>query len=414
MQSAVKNITGLDAEKIREDFPILHQKVYGKPLIYLDSAATAQKPQAVIDAITKYNSFQNSNVHRGVHYLSELATKEYEDARIKVQKFINAKSYKEIIFVRGATEGINLVMSSFGRSNIKEGDEIIISAMEHHSNIVPWQMLCEEKKARLRVIPINDEGEILFEDYEKLLNERTKFVAVVHISNSLGTINPVKKIIDKAHQHSIPVLIDGAQAVQHTKVDVQELDCDFYVFSGHKIYGPTGIGVVYGKEQLLNAMPPYQGGVDMISSVTLEKTTYNTLPYKFEAGTPHIEGVIGLGAAIDYISKFGLDAVAAYEHELLLYATEKTSSIAGLRLIGTAKEKTGVVSFVIDGIHPHDIGTLLDREGIAIRTGHHCTQPVMQRFNIPATSRASFAFYNTKQEIDELVKALQKAIEMFG
>jgi cysteine desulfurase/selenocysteine lyase len=406
--------TGFDVEKIREDFPILKQRVYGKPLVYLDNAATTQKPRAVIEAIQKYYSEENANVHRGVHFLSEKATQAYEGARSRIRQFINASKDREIIFVRGTTEGINLVVNSYGRQYVQRGDEIIISAMEHHSNIVPWQMLCEEKGAHLRVIPMNDAGELLIDEYEKLLNERTKFVSIVQVSNSLGTINPVRQIIQMAHNYGIPVLIDGAQAVQHIPVDVKDLDCDFYVFSGHKIFGPTGIGVLYGKEKWLEAMPPYQGGGDMILSVTFEKTTYNTLPAKFEAGTPHIEGGIGLGVAIDYVSKIGLNNIAAYEHELLTYATEALSEIEGLRIIGTAKEKASVLSFVLEGVHPHDIGTILDTEGIAIRTGHHCTQPVMQRFGIPATARASLAFYNTKEDIDTLVRGIYKVKEIFG
>ena len=400
-------------EEIRNQFPILKQVVNGKPLVYLDNAATTQKPQSVIDVLTKYYNEQNANIHRGVHKLSQVATKEYEDARVKIQKFLNAASAKEIIFVRGATEGVNLVASTYGRKNISEGDEIIISTMEHHSNIVPWQMLCEEKNAKLKVIPINDDGELLIDEFKKLVNEKTKFISVVHISNSLGTVNPVKEIIDYAHQYNIPVLIDGAQSVHHTHVDVQALDCDFYVFSGHKIYGPTGSGVLYGKEKFLEAMPPYMGGGDMIASVTFEKTIYNELPYKFEAGTPHIEGGIGLGAAIDFVNSVGMDNIISHEKELLAYATEQLTKIKDLTPIGTAKEKSSVFSFILDGVHPHDIGTILDFEGIAIRTGHHCTQPVMKRFNIPATARASFAVYNTKEEIDILAKGIYKVIEVF-
>jgi len=406
--------TLFDVTRIREDFPILRQRVHGKPLVYLDNAATSQKPQAVIDALTKYYSSQNANIHRGVHALSELATYEYEKARGKVKLFLNAAESKEIIFVRGTTEGINLVAQSYGRKFIKAGDEIIISAMEHHSNIVPWQILCEQTGAVLRVIPMNDDGELLIDKFEKLLNRKTKFVSVVYLSNSLGTINPVKQIIARAHEFGVPVLIDGAQSTPHLAVDVQELDCDFYAFSGHKVCGPTGIGVLYGKANLLESMPPYQGGGDMISSVTFDKTTYNVLPYKFEAGTPNIADTIAFGVALDYVHSLGLNAISSWENELVVYATEKLSSIDGVRIIGTAKKKSSVVSFIMGSIHAHDIGTIVDREGIAIRTGHHCTQPVMQRFGIPATARASFAFYNTKEEIDALAGALLKVKEIFG
>jgi len=405
--------TAFDVERIREDFPILKRRVHGKPLIYLDNAATSQKPQVVIDAITRYYSSGNSNVHRGIHLLSEEATQAFEGARAKVARFLNASDAREIVFVRGTTEAINLVAQSYGRTSIRQGDEIIISAMEHHSNIVPWQILCEQTGARLRVIPINDDGELLMDEYGKLLNERTRFVSVVHVSNALGTINPVKQIIEMAHGQGVPVLLDGAQAAPHLPVDVRQLDCDFYVFSGHKLFGPTGIGVMYGKAHLLEAMPPYQGGGDMILSVTFEKTLYNVVPYKFEAGTPHIAGVIGLGAAIDYLEGIGLERIATYEQWLLRYATEAVSTIPGLRIIGTAKEKASILSFVLDGVHAHDVGTILDHEGIAIRTGHHCAMPVMQRFNVPATARASLAFYNTKEEIDALVRAIHKAKEMF-
>lgn len=405
--------TKLDVERVRKDFPILHRSVYGKPLVYLDSAATTQKPQSVIDAESNYYAEINSNIHRGVHYLSQTATTEYEKVRTKVQKFLGAESEQEIIFTRGTTESINLVASSFGRKNVQEGDEIVISTMEHHSNIVPWQMLCQEKGAKLRIIPINENGELILEEFEKLLNERTKLVSLVHVSNSLGTINPVKAVIDLVHQRNIPVLLDGAQAVSHLEINVQELDADFYAFSGHKLYAPTGIGILYGKKALFEQMPPYQGGGDMIKSVSFERTTYNDLPYKFEAGTPNIAGVIGLGAAIDYVQKIGMKAIAEHEHELLDYATSLISEIAGVKIIGTAKRKASVISFVIDGVHPHDVGTILDREGIAVRAGHHCTQPIMKRFEIPATSRASFAFYNTKAEIDALVAAVRKVIIMF-
>jgi cysteine desulfurase / selenocysteine lyase len=403
-----------DVDTIRKDFPILNQLVHGKPLVYLDNAATSQKPAAVIEAMTRYYSADNSNIHRGVHLLSERATKEYEEARVKVQGFINAAQAKEIIFVRGTTEAINLVTNSYGRANVKTGDEVLITAMEHHSNIVPWQLLCEEKGARLRVVPINDDGELILEEFEKLLNERTKIISVAHISNALGTINPIRGLVEIAHRHNIPVMIDGAQAAPHTKIDVQELDCDFYAFSGHKVYGPTGIGVLYGKASLLDAMAPYQGGGDMIASVTFEKTTYNVLPYKFEAGTPNIAGTIGLGAAIDYVNQIGLERIANYEEELLAYGTEALSQIPKLRLIGTANEKAGVLSFVLEGVHAHDVGTILDREGIAIRTGHHCAMPVMDRFGVPATARASLAFYNTREEIDALVAGINKVQEVFG
>lgn len=405
---------GFDVEKVREDFPILKVRVHGRPLVYLDNAATSQKPQVVIDTISRYYMAENSNIHRGIHFLSLQATRAYEDARDKVKHFLNASHTREILFVRGTTEGINLVAQSYGRTFIKEGDEIVISAMEHHSNIVPWQILCEQVGAKLRVIPINDDGELLIEEYEKLLNKRTKFVSVAHLSNALGTINPVKQIIEMAHRCGVLVLVDGAQAVPHLKVDVQDLDCDFYAFSAHKLFGPTGVGVLYGKANLLEAMPPYHGGGDMISSVTFEKTLYNVLPYKFEAGTPNIAGGVGLGAAIDYLNGIGLETVAAYEHELLSYATEAISRIPGVRLIGTAKEKACVLSFVVDDIHAHDVGTILDEEGIAIRTGHHCAMPVMQRFGVPATARASLAFYNTREEIDALVAGILKVKEVFA
>jgi cysteine desulfurase/selenocysteine lyase len=403
-----------NVERIRQDFPILRQKIHGKRLVYLDNAASTQKPQAVIDVLVEYYETYNSNVHRGVHFLSEKATEKYEEARRKVQRFINAREAPEVIFVRGATEAINLVAASFGRKNIQAGDEILITTMEHHSNIVPWQILCEEKGARLRVAPISDAGELLLDEFEKLLTPRTRLVAVTHVSNTLGTVNPVRQIIALAHARKIPVLLDGAQAVPHVTVDVQELDCEFYVFSGHKLYGPTGIGVLYGKADLLEAMPPYQGGGDMISSVTFEKTTYNTIPYKFEAGTPNIAGTIGLGTAIDYVNTIGLDAIAAHEHALLLDATEKLAAIPGITLIGTARERAGAISFILDGVHPHDIGTVLDQEGIAIRTGHHCTQPLMDRFGVPATARAALAVYNTFEDIDALVNGIHKVKEMFG
>ncbi len=403
----------LDVYKIRDDFPILKQEMEGKPLVYLDNAASSQKPQSVIDAISQAYTGYYSNIHRGVHWLSQKSTDAYEGARKTVQHFLNAADSREIVFTRGTTESINLVAHSFGRKYVGEGDEILISTMEHHSNIVPWQLLCEETGAVLRVVSINDEGEFLFDEFEKMIGPRTKLVSVVHVSNALGTINPVKRIVDTAHAHNIPVLIDGAQAVPHLEVDVQELDCDFYVFSGHKIYGPSGIGVLYGKSEYLDAMPPYQGGGDMILSVSFEKTTFNTLPHKFEAGTPNIVGAIGLGAAIDYIHDIGLDVIADYEHGLLEYATELLEEVPALHLVGTAQEKASVLSFVIEDIHPHDIGTILDYEGIAIRTGHHCAQPVMERFNIPATARASLAFYNTREEIDKLILGIHKVMDIF-
>src|SRR5664279_555223 len=405
---------GFDVERIREDFPVLKQNIHGKPLVYLDSAATAQKPFAVIDAIRKFHEVDCANIHRGVHELSQRSTAAYEETRSKARKFLNSKTTNELIFVRGTTEAINLVSSSWGRKNVKEGDEIVISAMEHHSNIVPWQMLCEEQGARLRVIPMNDRGELILEEYQKLLNPRTKMVSVTHVSNALGTINPVKQIIEMAHNAGALALIDGAQSTPHLKVDVQALDADFYTLSGHKVVGPTGIGILYGKTDLLNAMPPYQGGGDMIKVVTFAKTTYADLPYKFEAGTPNIAGGIGLGAAFDYLNHLGLDKIAAYEHELLLYGTEALSRIPGLRIIGTAREKAAVLSFVMEGIHPHDIGTVLDRMGIAVRTGHHCAQPVMDRFGVPATTRASLAFYNTTADLDALAAGLRKVKEMFS
>jgi len=404
----------LDVERVRRDFPILRSRVHGKPLVYLDNAATSQKPQAVIDAVLRYYTHQNSNVHRGVHYLSELATREYEGARTKVRRFLNAASDREVIFVRGATEGINLVANTFGRQRVGPGDEVVISAMEHHSNIVPWQILCQEKGARLRVIPMNDAGELLLDEYARLLGPRTKLVSIVHVSNSLGTINPVQRIIEMAHAQGVPAVVDGAQAAPHLEIDVQALDCDFYALSGHKLFGPTGIGVLYGKAEHLEAMPPYQSGGEQIKSVTFERTIYAALPAKFEAGTPHIEGVIGLGAAIDYLTHVGREAIAAHEGELLAYGTARLSEIEGLRLIGTAREKASILGFVLGGIHPHDVGSVLDREGIAIRAGHHCTQPVMERFGIPATARASLAFYNTREEIDALVKGLHKVFEVMG
>ncbi len=403
-----------DVEQIRKDFPILHQEVHGKPLVYLDNAATAQKPQVVIDALAGYYATDNANVHRGVHRLSERATEGYEGARGRIQRFLNAAQPREIIFVRGATEGINLVAQTYGRRTVGRGDEIVITTLEHHSNIVPWQILCEEKGAALRVVPIDEAGEIDVAAYERLLGERTRLVAIAHVSNALGTIVPVKPMIDAAHRRGIPVLVDGAQAAPHLRVDVRALDCDFYTFSGHKTYGPTGIGVLYGKTALLEQMPPFQGGGDMIKSVSFEKTVYNDLPYKFEAGTPHIAGAIGLAAALEYLEALGLDHVGAYEQELLAHGTDRLARIPGLTLIGTAREKAGVLSFVVDGIHPHDVGTILDREGIAVRTGHHCAMPVMTRFEIAATTRASLAFYNTHEEIDALADALGRVREIFG
>jgi cysteine desulfurase/selenocysteine lyase len=403
-----------DVERIREDFPVLRQIVNGKPLVYLDNAASSQVPQVVIDRGSIYLEDEHSNIHRGVHYLSQKATTAYEGAREKVKRFINARDAKECIFVRGATEGINLVMHGYGRKFIGEGDEIIISAMEHHANIVPWQMLCEEKGALLRVIPMNDAGELLQDEYNALLNEKTKFVAFTHVSNALGTVNPVRQMIEQAHKYGVPVLIDGAQSAPHLEVDVQDLDCDFYALSGHKMFAPTGSGIIYGKAALLEKMNPFQGGGDMIRSVTFEKTTYADLPNKFEAGTPAIASQIGLGAAIDYLNSIDRKQAAAHEHELLSYATDKLKAIEGVRVIGTAREKTSVLSFVIDDIHPHDIGTILDQEGIAIRAGHHCAQPVMQRFKVPATARASFAFYNTKEEVDVLARTIEKVVEIFS
>jgi cysteine desulfurase/selenocysteine lyase len=403
-----------DVHRIREDFPILKQQIHGKPLVYLDNAATSQKPVSVIETIRQFYTADCSNIHRGVHELSERSTYAYEDARARIARHINAASQNEIVFVRGTTEGINLVAQTYGRKHVGAGDEVIVSALEHHSNIVPWQLLCEDRGAKLRVIPMNDRGELLLEDYELLLNDRTKLVAVAHVSNALGTVNPVKAIVSMAHRRGVPVLVDGAQAVPHMKVDVRALDADFYAFSGHKMYGPTGIGVLYGKTALLEAMPPYQGGGDMIRTVSFEKTTYNTIPYKFEAGTPDIAGGIGLGAAVDYLQSIGLDNIAAYEHDLLEYGTALLSRIPGLTIVGTARDKASVISFVLEGIHPHDIGTILDREGIAVRTGHHCAQPVMDRFCIPATTRASLAFYNTREELDRLAEGIRKVQEIFA
>lgn len=405
---------GFNVEKIRADFPILSRQVHGMPLVYLDNAATTQKPWAVIDALTNYYTSENANVHRGVHQLSQIATEAHDAARRTVQCFLNAGEPAEIIFTRGSTESINLVAQSYGRAHVGTGDEIVISTTEHHSNIVPWQILCEEKGAHLRVAPINDEGELLLEEFATLLTPKTKLIAVTHVSNALGTVNPIARIVEMAHSRAIPVLVDGAQAVPHLPVDVQRLGCDFYAFSGHKIYAPTGIGILYGKRALLEAMPPYQGGGDMIRSVTFEKTIYNQLPYKFEAGTPDIAGAIGLGAAIEYLRKIGIERALAHEQVLLDYGTEALQSIPGLHLIGTAKEKTGVLSFVMDNIHPHDIGTVLDRRGIAIRTGHHCAQPLMQRLGIPATARASLAIYNSKSDIDALIGSIHHVRGIFA
>jgi len=406
--------TGFDVKKVRADFPILRETVRGKPLVYLDNAATSQKPRQVIDAISRYYEHDNANVHRGVHMLSERATRDYEESRIRIARYINAADSHEVIFTRGTTEGINLVTQAFARQRLNPGDEILISHMEHHSNIVPWQMVCEERNALLRVIPIDDRGALDLDAIEKLLNPRTKMLAIVHVSNSLGTINPIKEMIRKAHKAGIPVLIDGAQALPHMRVDVQDLDADFYAFSGHKMFGPTGIGVLYGKTSWLEDMPPWQGGGDMIRSVSFEGTTYNQLPYKFEAGTPNIADSIGLGAAVNYLEALDMDSVARHERDLLEYGTQLLSATPGVRLVGTAPEKASVLSFTLDGIHPHDAGTVLDQEGIAVRTGHHCTQPIMDRFGIPATIRASLAFYNTREELDTLARGIRRVQEMFG
>jgi cysteine desulfurase/selenocysteine lyase len=403
-----------EAERIREDFPILQQKVHGHPLVYLDNAATTQKPRVVIDALRAYYELDNANVHRGVHQLSERATEAYEEARRRVRRFLNAAHEQEVVFVRGTTEAINLVVQTYGRRAVGPGDEIVITALEHHSNIVPWQLLCEEKGAILRVVPIDDAGEVDIDAYRRLLSERTRMVAVAHVSNALGTVVPVREMIEAAHRLGVPVLVDGAQAAPHGPVDVQALDCDFFAFSGHKTYGPTGIGVLYGKAEMLERMPPFHGGGDMIKSVSFEKTTYNDLPYKFEAGTPHVAGAVGLGVALEYLMGLGLDRVADHERELLAHATETLIRIPGLRLIGTAREKSAVLSFVIDGVHAHDVGTILDAEGVAVRTGHHCAMPVMTRFGLSATTRASFAAYNTREDIDALGVALGKVREIFG
>jgi cysteine desulfurase / selenocysteine lyase len=403
-----------DVHHVREDFPIFNQMVHGKPLVYLDNAATSQKPLEVIEAERRFYEQDCANIHRGIHLLSARATKAYEEVRVKVQHFLNAPEAQQIVFVRGTTEAINLVVSTYGRRNLQAEDEVVITAMEHHSNIVPWQMLRDERGIVLRVAPVNDRGELIFEEFEKLLGPRTRFVSVAHVSNVLGTINPVRELVQAAHRWNVPVLVDGAQAAPHLKIDVQELDCDFYAFSSHKVFGPTGVGALYGKVRLFESMPPYQGGGDMISSVSFERTTYNSIPYKFEAGTPNIAATVGLGAAIEYVKRLGMENLARYEHELLIYATEKVSQIPGVRIIGTAREKTSVVSFVLDGVHPHDVGTVLDQEGIAVRTGHHCAQPLMERFKVPATTRASLAFYNTKEEIDALVEALEKVKQIFA
>lgn len=411
---AVKEMSNWDVEKIRADFPVLSQNVNGKSLVYLDNAASSQVPQMVIDRGSKYLAEEHSNIHRGVHYLSQHATTAYEAAREKVKRFINAKEAKECIFVRGTTEGVNLVAHSYGRKFVGEGDEILISQMEHHSNIIPWQQIAEEKGAVIRVIPMNEAGELIIDEYENMLNERTKIVAVAHVSNSLGSINPVKEMIATAHKFGVPVLVDGAQSVPHFPVDVQDLDADFFVFSGHKMYAPTGSGILYGKREWLDKMPPYQTGGGMIRTVSFEKTTFAPIPEKFEAGTPAIAAGIGLGAAIDYINSIDLASAAEYEHSILEYATQRLADIPEIKIIGTAAEKASVLSFTIEGIHPHDIGTILDQQGIAVRAGHHCAQPVMEFFDVPATARASFAFYNTREEVDKLADAVQKVIEVFA
>jgi cysteine desulfurase/selenocysteine lyase len=403
-----------DLARVRSEFPILSLKVNGRPLAYLDNAASAQMPRPVIERLVHYQTHEHANIHRGVHYLSETATAAYEGARVKIQRFINAREEREVIYTRGTTDAINLVMHGYGRAFLEEGDEIILSTLEHHSNIVPWQMLCGEKGCKLSVVPCDDAGELLQDRYQALFNERTRFVALTHVSNALGTVNPVKQMIAFAHARGVPVLIDGAQAAPHLKVDVQDLDCDFYCFSGHKLCGPTGIGILYGKAALLDKMQPYQGGGDMILSVTFEKTTYNALPYKFEAGTPPIAAGIGLGATVDYLNAIGMQAIADWEHRLLDYATVQVGSLAGVRIIGTAREKAAVLSFTVRGVHPHDVGTILNQEGVAVRTGHHCAQPVMQRFGVPATARASFAFYNTLEEVDQLVAAIGRVQRMFA
>jgi cysteine desulfurase/selenocysteine lyase len=406
--------TSFNVERIRADFPILSQEVRGRRLVYLDSAASAQKPRAVIDAISHFYTHDNANVHRGVHFLSERATLAFEGAREKVRRFLNARDVKEIVFVRGTTEAINLVAQTFGRKNLGAGDEVLITGLEHHANIVPWQMLCEQVGASLRSIPLDEQGNLVLDRLDELLTPRTRLLAVTHVSNALGTVVPVKELIRRAHARGVPVLVDGAQAVTHFTVDVRDLDCDFYTFSGHKLFGPMGIGVLYGKKALLDAMPPYQGGGDMILSVTLEKTLYNRVPYRFEAGTPDVAGAVGLGAAIDYLEKVGMDAIAAHDRELLAYAEEALSRVPGVRLLCHAPERSGIVSFVMEDIHPHDIGTILDREGVAIRTGHHCAQPLMQCLGVAATARASLALYNTRGDVDALVSGLRKVREVFG
>ena len=412
--SPAAGASGFDVARVRAEFPILSARVHGRPLVYLDNAATTQKPQAVIDSLTRYYSAENANIHRGVHYLSQLATDAYEGARAKVARFLNAASPREIVFVRGTTEGINLVAQSFARSVVRPGDEILITGMEHHANIVPWQLLGEQTGAVLRVVPLTDAGELDLAAFERLLGERTRLLSVVHLSNALGTVNPVRRIIAAAHGRGIPVLVDGAQSAPHLAVDMQALDCDFFVFSGHKLFGPTGIGVLYGREALLDRMPPWQGGGDMISSVTFERSTWAAVPAKFEAGTPHIAGVIGLGAAIDWLSAIGLGAVTAHEDDLLRYATAEVGRVPGVTLIGTARERASILSFALDGVHAHDIGQVLDLEGVAIRAGHHCAQPVMERYGVAATARASFALYNTRAEVDALVGGLKQVRRVFG
>jgi cysteine desulfurase / selenocysteine lyase len=414
MSSTAQAPSSLDIARIRQDFPILHQQVHGKPLVYLDNANTSQKPRLVLDALKKYYELENANIHRATHVLSERSTQAYEGARARVQKFINARESAEVILTTGCTDGLNLVAQSYARPRLKPGDEILVSWMEHHSNIVPWQIVCEQTGAVLKVVPITESGELMLDEFDRLLGDRTKLVSIVHVSNALGTINPVETIIAKAHARGVPVLVDGAQAVPHLPVDVQALDCDFYAFSSHKMYGPTGSGALYGKRALLDAMPPYRGGGDMIASVTFEKTTYNTLPYKFEAGTPNIAGVVGFGAAVEYLSGFDMRAIAAHEHDLLEHATRGVSEIPGVTVVGTAPNKAGVLSFVMDDIHPHDIGTVLDRDGVAIRTGQHCAQPIMDRFGVPATARASFAIYNTHDEIDTFIRAVRRVRDMFA
>jgi cysteine desulfurase / selenocysteine lyase len=409
----MRAVSSFDPELARADFPILKQKVRGRPLVYLDSAATSQKPKCVIDAVSNFYGISNANVHRGIHALSESATEQFELAREKVRRFINAPRVEDVVFVRGTTEAINLVAQSFGRTRLRSGDEILISAMEHHSNIVPWQLLCESTGAVLRVAPMNDAGELLVDEFEFMLGPKTRLVALAHVSNALGTINPVRQLIGIAHARGVPVLLDGAQAVPHLKVDVKALDCDFYAFSGHKMFGPMGIGALFGKAEWLESMPPYQGGGDMILSVTFEKTLYNRVPYKFEAGTPDVAGAVGLASAIDYLTGLGIEQIANYEHQLLDYATRALSAVPGVKLVGTARQKASVISFLMDDVHPHDIGTILDQEGIAVRTGHHCAQPVMRQFGVDATVRASLALYNTQKDIDQLVAGLEKVKEVF-